>query len=73
MDALKFEYLDYEWLSKGAEGPKQKRVVSIMKRQAARMIEEDEKALKKKNSALSRRWLFRRKEKLRLRSQEQLI
>jgi hypothetical protein len=51
MDALKFEYPDYEWLSKGAEGPKQKRVVSVMKRQAARMIEEDEKALKKKKSS----------------------
>jgi hypothetical protein len=48
MDALKFEYPDYERLSKGAEGPKRKRVVSVMKRQAARMIEEDEKALKKK-------------------------
>jgi hypothetical protein len=51
MDALKFEYPDYERLSKGAEGPKRKRVVSIMKRQAARMIEEDEKALKKKKSS----------------------
>jgi hypothetical protein len=51
MDALKFEYTDYERLSKGAEGPKQKRVVSVMKRQAARMIEEDEKALKKKKSS----------------------
>jgi hypothetical protein len=51
MDALKFEYPDYERLSKGVEGPKQKRVVSIMKRQAARMIEEDEKALKKKKSS----------------------
>jgi hypothetical protein len=48
MDALKFEYPDYERLSKGAEGPKRKRVVSVMRRQAARMIEEDEKALKKK-------------------------
>jgi hypothetical protein len=48
MDALKFEYPDYERLSKGAEGPKRKRVVSVMKRQAARMIEEDDKALKKK-------------------------
>jgi hypothetical protein len=48
MDALKFEYLDNEQLCKGAEGPKRKRVVSVMKRQAARMIEEDEKALKKK-------------------------
>jgi hypothetical protein len=51
MDALKFEYPNYERLSKGAEGPKQKRVVSVMKRQAARMIEEDEKALKKKKSS----------------------
>jgi hypothetical protein len=50
MDALKFEYPDYERLSKGAEGPKRKRVVSVMKRQAARMIEEDEKALKNKKS-----------------------
>jgi hypothetical protein len=51
MDALKFEYPDYERLSKGAEGPKRKRVVSVMKRQAARMIEEDEKALKKEKSS----------------------
>jgi hypothetical protein len=51
MDALKFEYHDYERLSKGAEGPKRKRVVSVMKRQAARMIEEDEKDLKKKKSS----------------------
>jgi hypothetical protein len=51
MDALKFEYPDYERLSKGAKGPKRKRVVSVMKRQAARIIEEDEKALKKKRSS----------------------
>jgi hypothetical protein len=51
MDALKFEYPDYERLSKGAEGPKRKRVVTVMKRQAARMIEEDEKASKKKKSS----------------------
>jgi hypothetical protein len=50
MDALKFEYPDYERLSKGAEGPKRKRVVSVMKRQAARMIE-DVKTLKKKKSS----------------------
>jgi hypothetical protein len=51
MDALKFEYPDYERLSKSVEGPKRKRVVSVMKRQAARMIEEDEKALKNKKSS----------------------
>jgi hypothetical protein len=51
MDALKFEYPDYEQLSKGAEGPKRKRVVSVMKRQAARMIKEDENLAKKKKSS----------------------
>jgi hypothetical protein len=47
MDALKFEYPDYERLDKGAEGVKRKRIVSILSRQAARMVKEDEKASKK--------------------------
>jgi hypothetical protein len=51
MDALKFEYLDYERLSKGAKGPKRKRAVSIIQRQAARMIKEDENLAKKKKSS----------------------
>src|SRR5688572_24960560 len=51
MDALNFKYPDYERLSKGAEGSKRKRVVSVMNRQAARMIKEDEKILKKKKSS----------------------
>jgi hypothetical protein len=51
MDALNFEYPDYEWLSKGAEGIKRKRVVSVMSRQAARMVKEDEEALKKRKSS----------------------
>jgi hypothetical protein len=51
MDALNFEYPDYERLSKGAEGPKRKRVVSVMSRQAARMVKEDEKTLKKRKSS----------------------
>jgi hypothetical protein len=51
MDALNFEYPDYERLSKGAEGSKRKRVVSVMNRQTARMIKEDEKFLKKKKSS----------------------
>ena len=50
MDALKFEYPDYERLDKGAEGVKRKRVVSILSRQAARMVKEDEKASKKRKS-----------------------
>ena len=47
MDALKFEYPDYERFNKDAEGAKRKRVVSVLSRQAARMVKEDEKSLKK--------------------------
>jgi hypothetical protein len=48
MDALNFEYPDYERLSKGAEGQKRKRVVSVVGRQVARMVKEDEENLKKR-------------------------
>jgi hypothetical protein len=47
MDALNFDYPDYEKLDEGAEGIKGKRIVSILNRQAAQLIKEDEKALKK--------------------------
>jgi hypothetical protein len=50
MDALKFEYPDYEQLNKGAEGAKRKRIVSVLSRQAARMVKEDENILKKRKS-----------------------
>jgi hypothetical protein len=48
MDALNFEYPDYERLNKGAEGQKIKRIVSVVGRQAARMVKEDEENLKKR-------------------------
>jgi hypothetical protein len=48
MDALHFEYPDYERLNKGAEGQKRKRVVSVVGRQTARMVKEDEEKLKKR-------------------------
>jgi hypothetical protein len=51
MDAQKFEYPDYEQLNKGAEGSKRKRIVSVLCRQAARMVKEDEKILKKRKSS----------------------
>jgi hypothetical protein len=51
MDALKFEYPDYKQLNKGAEGSKRKRIVSVLSRQAARMVKEDEKILKKRKSS----------------------
>jgi hypothetical protein len=47
MDALDFEYPDYERLDKGAEGLKRKRIVSILNRQAVRLVKEDEKVSKK--------------------------
>ena len=50
MDALKFEYPDYEKLDRGAEGVKRKRSDSILSRQASRMVKEDEKASKKRKS-----------------------
>jgi hypothetical protein len=50
MDALKFEYPDYERLDKCAEGVKRKRIVSILSMQAATMVKEDEKASKKRKS-----------------------
>jgi hypothetical protein len=51
MDALNFEYPDYEHLNKGTEGVKRKRVVSILSRQAIRMVKEDEKSLKKRKTS----------------------
>jgi hypothetical protein len=50
MDALNFDYPDYEKLDKGAEAVKRKRVVSILSRQSGRMVKEDEKNLKKRKS-----------------------
>jgi hypothetical protein len=41
MDTLGFEYPDYEKLDEEVGGAKKKRVVSILKRQAIRSIEED--------------------------------
>jgi hypothetical protein len=51
MDTLDFEYPDYERFDKGAEGLKRKRIVSILNRQTARLVKEDEKISKKTKSA----------------------
>jgi hypothetical protein len=50
MDALNFEYPDYERLDEGARGGKRKRVVSILGRQATRSVKEDQKASKKQKT-----------------------
>jgi hypothetical protein len=51
MDALNFEYPDYEQLNKGAEGQKRKRIVSVLSRQAARMVKEDKEIPKRRKSS----------------------
>jgi hypothetical protein len=50
MDALNFEYPDYERLDEGAGGVKRKRIVSILSRQAIRSVKEDQEALKKRET-----------------------
>jgi hypothetical protein len=48
MDALDFEYPDYERLDRGAEGQKRKRVASILDKEAAKLVKKDEETLKKR-------------------------
>ena len=77
MDALNFEYPNYERLDEGAKGVKRKRVVSILSRQAIRSVKEDQETSKKrktapepkvlapKNGSLPRNPLRRRRYKMR--------
>jgi hypothetical protein len=48
MDALNFEYPDYERLDRGAEGQKRKRVASILDKEATKLVKKDEETLKKR-------------------------
>jgi hypothetical protein len=47
IDALNFEYPDYNRLNEGSRGAKRKRVVNILSRQAGRSMKEDQETLKK--------------------------
>jgi hypothetical protein len=47
MDALNFEYPDYDRLDEGARGAKRKRIVSILNRPAIRSVKEDQRAVMK--------------------------
>jgi hypothetical protein len=51
MDALNFEYPDYERLDEGVGGTKRKRVVSVLSRQAIRSVKAEKEALKKVKAA----------------------
>jgi hypothetical protein len=64
MDALNFDYPNYENLDEGAEGIKRKRIVNILSRQAARLIKEDENALKKPRTAQEPKMAIYKKRKL---------
>jgi hypothetical protein len=66
MDALNFDYPNYEKLNEGAEVIERKRIVSILSRQAARLIKEDEKALKKPRTAQETKMATSKKRKLRV-------
>jgi hypothetical protein len=48
MDALNFEYPDYERLDRGVEGQKRKRVASVQNKEAAKLVKDDEEKLKKR-------------------------
>jgi hypothetical protein len=48
MDALNFEYPDYERLDRGAEGQKRKRVASILDKEADKSVKKDGETLKKR-------------------------
>jgi hypothetical protein len=48
MDALNFEYPDYERLDRGAEGQKRKRVASVLNKEDAKLVKDDEEKLKKR-------------------------
>jgi hypothetical protein len=52
MDALDFEYPDYERLDKDAEGQKRKRVASVLNKEATKSMKDDEEKLKKKKLKL---------------------
>jgi hypothetical protein len=61
MDALNFEYLDYKRFDGGAGGVKRKRDVSILSRQAAHSVKEDEKALKKTKIVLEPKAIIKKR------------
>jgi hypothetical protein len=48
MDALNFEYPDYERLDRGTEGQKRKRVASVLNKEDAKLVKDDEENLIKR-------------------------
>jgi hypothetical protein len=71
MDALDFEYPDYERLDKDAEGQKRKRVAGALNKEATKPMKDDEE--QKKKLKPEPKQMLRRREKLQLRSRRQLM
>jgi hypothetical protein len=64
MDALNFEYPDYERLDEATGAVKRKRIFSILSRQAIRSVKEDQKALKKQKTVSEPKVSAPKKQKL---------
>jgi hypothetical protein len=62
LDALNFDYPDYEQLGGDAEGPKRKRIASALDKEGTKLAKKDKEISEK--LALSRRQLLQGKEKL---------
>jgi hypothetical protein len=58
MDALNFEYPNYERLDEGVGGVTRKRVVIILSRQAIRSVKEDQETSKKRKLCRSQKYLL---------------
>jgi hypothetical protein len=48
MDALNFDYPDYEQLGRGAEGQKRKRVASVLDKEATKLAKKDKEIFEKR-------------------------
>jgi hypothetical protein len=51
MDALNFNYPDYEQLGRGAEGQKRKRVASVLDKEATKLAKKDKEIFEKRKSS----------------------
>jgi hypothetical protein len=65
LDALNFEYPDYERLDRGAEGQKRKRVASVLDKEATKLVKKDEETLKKRKLSPEPKITASKKRKLR--------
>jgi hypothetical protein len=70
MDALNFDYPDYEQLGRGAEGQKRKRVASILDKEAIKLAKKDKEFFEKRKLSPQPKIGTSKKGKLRPRNQK---